>query len=83
MGAPRYRSTLTTRNVAQYYLPMGWTIFAAVDLYIGVILIDLISKSAPPEKLPRLRKARNVTLVLLGISILVLGIQVAREWEWI
>jgi hypothetical protein len=38
---------------------MGWTIFAAVDLYIGVILIDLISKSAPPEKLPRLRKARN------------------------
>jgi len=61
---------------------VGWTIFTAIDLYIGVVLIDLISTTAAPEKLPRLRKARTLTLALLGISIVVLGIQIARRYGW-
>jgi hypothetical protein len=35
---------------------VGWTVFTAIDLYVGVVLIDLISTTAPPEKIPRLRK---------------------------
>ncbi len=47
---------------------MGWTIFTAIDLFIGAFLIDMMSTTVPPEKLPCLRKARNVTLLLFGIS---------------
>ena len=61
---------------------MEWTIFTAVDLYVGLVLIDLISTSAAPEKLSRLRKARTLTLVLLGISIVVLTVQIARRYGW-
>ena len=61
---------------------MGWTIFTAIDLYVGVVLIDLISTTAPPEKILRLRKARKVALVLLGISVVVLAVQIARRYGW-
>ena len=62
---------------------MGWTIFAAIDLYVGVLLIDMMSTTVPPEKLPRLRKARNVILILLGVSVAVLCVQIARRQGWI
>ncbi len=58
---------------------VGWTIFTAIDLYIGVVLIALMSTTAPPDKILRLRKARNITLVLLGISVAVLAFQIARR----
>ena len=61
---------------------MGWTIFTAIDLYVGVVLIDLILTTAPPEKILRLRKARKVALVLLGISVVVLAVQIARRYGW-
>jgi len=61
---------------------VGWTIFTAIDLYVGVVLIDLISTTAPPEKILRLRKARKVALVLLGISVVVLAVQIARRYGW-
>jgi hypothetical protein len=62
---------------------VGWTIFTAIDLFVGAFLIDMMSTTVPPEKLPCLRKARNVTLLLFGISIVVLGIQVAHSRGWI
>lgn len=61
---------------------MGWTIFTAIDLFMGAFLIDLMSTSAPPEKLPRLRAARNVTLALFAISMLVLLVQLAHRHGW-
>ena len=62
---------------------MGWTIFTAIDLFIGAFLIDMMSTTVPPEKLPRLRTARNITLLLFGLSIVVLLLQFARRHGWI
>ena len=62
---------------------MGWTIFTAIDLFVGVFLLDLMSTTVAPEKLPRLRKARNVTLALFGISVIILQVQIARRYGWI
>ena len=62
---------------------MGWTIFTAIDLFVGALLLDLMTTSVPPEKLPRLRNARNVSLVLLGITIIVLLVQIAIRHGWI
>ncbi len=57
--------------------------FIAIDLLVSGMLIDLMSTSVPPEKLPRLRKARNTIWVLLGISVVVLCPQIARKHGWI
>jgi len=62
---------------------MGWTLFTAIDLLVGVILIGLMSTTVPPEKLPRLRKARNLAWMLFGISVVVLCIQYARQRGWL
>jgi hypothetical protein len=62
---------------------VGWTIFTAIDLFIGAFLIDMMSTTVPPEKLPRLRKARNITLILFGISVVVLCAQIASRHGWI
>jgi len=61
---------------------VGWTVFTAIDLFIGAFLIDMMSTTVPPEKLPRLRKARNITLLLFGISLVVLSVQIARRHGW-
>jgi hypothetical protein len=62
---------------------VGWTIFTAIDLFVGAFLIDMMSTTVPPEKLPRLRKARNITLILFGISVVVMCLQLARRHGWI
>jgi hypothetical protein len=62
---------------------VGWTIFTTIDLFVGALLIDMMSTTVPPEKLARLRRARNVMLILFGISVVVLGVQVARKYGWI
>ncbi len=62
---------------------VNWTIFTAIDLFVGAFLLDLMSTTVPPEKLPRLRNARNITLTLFGISMMVLLVQIARRHGWI
>lgn len=62
---------------------MGWTIFTAIDLFVCTFMLDLMLTSVPPEKLPRLRIARNITLGLFGISMVVLLAQIARRHGWI
>ncbi len=62
---------------------MGWTIFTAIDLWMGLFLLDMMSATVPAEKLPRLRRARKVVLVLLAISIVVLLAQIASRYGWI
>lgn len=61
---------------------MGWTIFTAIDLFVGAFLLDLMTTSVPPEKLPRLRTARNITLALFAISLVVLIVQIAIRHGW-
>jgi hypothetical protein len=43
---------------------MWWILFTAIDLYIGLIVIDVMAKSGsiPPEKLPRLQLLKKFVL---------------------
>ena len=62
---------------------MAWTIFTVIDLFVGVLLLDLMTTAVPPEKLGRLRVVRGVTLVLLLMSAIVLAVQIAHRHGWI
>jgi len=42
-----------------------------------------MSTTVPPQKLPRLRRARNVMLILLAFSVVVLAVQIAGKYGWI
>ncbi len=55
---------------------MWWILFAAVDVYIGLVVLDLLARSAPPEKVPRIiaKKIMMATLVVLAIAF------VAKFW---
>ena len=56
---------------------MWWIVFAAVDVYIGLVVLDLLASSAAPKKMPRIRATRKimiVTLVVLGF------VFVAKIW---
>jgi hypothetical protein len=66
-----------------YHPPVTWTIFTAIDLFVGALLLDLMTTSVPPEKLPRLRTARNVSWALLGVTVIVLLVQIAHRHNWI
>ena len=59
---------------------MWWTVFTIVDLYIGVVVLDAMASSLPPEKLARLRRARLVILGLLAASGIVLAAQLAHRY---
>lgn len=59
---------------------MWWTIFTIVDLYIGIVVLDAMASSVPPEKLVRLRRARLVILGLLAASAIVLAVQLMHRY---
>jgi hypothetical protein len=55
---------------------MWWLVFTAVDLYIGLIALDVMvrSGSIPPHKLRGVGIAKKVliaTLVVVGIALIV------------
>jgi hypothetical protein len=60
---------------------MWWTLFTAADLYIGLIVLDAMASSVPPEKLGRLRTARKIVLGLLAASALVFALQLFRRYH--
>ena len=61
---------------------MWWTIFTAADLYIGLIVLDVMAPSIPSEKLGRLRTLRKVVLALLLVSAIVLAVQITHRLGW-
>ena len=62
---------------------MWWTVFTLADLYIGLIAIDAMTPSVPQEKLARLRVVRKIVIALIGVSAIVLAVQIARRNGWI
>ena len=58
----------------EYIGSMWWFVFTAVDLYIGVVALDLLARSGSisPEKLPRLAVARKVTFLSLAVVVVAL-----------
>lgn len=59
---------------------MWWTIFTIVDLYIGIVVLDVMASSVPPEKLVRLRRTRLVILGLIAASAIMLTVQLAHRY---
>ena len=62
---------------------MWWLIFTAIDLYLGVVIIDTLVRgdSVSNEKRNRLVKAKKLTLVLFGLTVLgILWKLVASRW---
>jgi hypothetical protein len=60
---------------------MWWTAFTAVDLYIGLVILDVMASSVPPHKLGRLRATRNVVIGLLAASVVIFAVQVVRRYR--
>ncbi len=66
-----------------YYAAVWWFVFTAIDLYVGVVLLDTLARSdtIPAEKRQRLLRAKQITLALLALTIVGLLLKlVASKW---
>lgn len=63
---------------------MGWLIFTAIDLYLGVVIIDVLarSESVSEEKRRHLSVVKKVTIFLLALTILALLVDFVRS-KWV
>ena len=61
---------------------MWWVLFTAVDLYIGLIAIDVIEKSGsvPTEKVPRLRIAKKITIGAIAVLAVVFLVKLRMRY---
>ena len=57
---------------------MWWILFTAADLYIGIIVLDAMASSIPPEKQRRLALVKKILWV--SIAVLVVAF-VAKLWH--
>jgi hypothetical protein len=60
---------------------MWWIIFTAVDLYIGVIVLDTLIPTLPAEKYHRAKVVRKVVVVLLALSVVSLAVVLVKRWS--
>jgi hypothetical protein len=52
---------------------MFWLIFTAVDIYIGLIVLDQTLPTLPPEKQPRVRLVKKALIgFLIVVTIMIL-----------
>jgi hypothetical protein len=66
---PERTERLTPNEAINYTSRMWWILFTAVDLYIGLIILDVMAKSGsiPPQKLPRLQVAKKITIGAIAV----------------
>jgi len=58
---------------------MKWIAFAALDVYIGLIILEAMIPSLPAEKLSKAKRARVVVLASLGmLAVAFLGLLIKR-----
>jgi hypothetical protein len=60
---------------------MWWIVFAAVDLYIGLIVLDTLIPSLPAEKRRRASCARKVIIGLLVLLAIALAVVLMERWK--
>jgi len=58
-----------------------WIIFTAVDLYIGLIVLDALAPSLHPEKRNRVAVAKKITLGLLALTGIALVVAIWRRYR--
>ena len=56
---------------------MGWIIFTAVDLYVGLIIIKSLEPNLPPAK--QRRAAIAVKIIIVSLALCVIAF-VAKLW---
>ena len=58
---------------------MKWIAFAALDVYIGLMILEALIPSLPAEKLPSAKRARVVILTSLGmLAVAFVGLLIKR-----
>jgi hypothetical protein len=52
---------------------MWWILFAAIDLYIALIILDVMARSGsvPPEKMRRLAIAKKILIAATVVLVLI------------
>jgi hypothetical protein len=59
---------------------MWWIVFTAVDLYIGLVILDILIPSLPAEKRYRANLAKKIVVVLLVLLAIALAAVLIRRW---
>ena len=59
---------------------MKWIAFAALDVYIGLIILEALIPSLPVEKLSSAKRARVVILASLGILAMAFVGLLIKRW---
>ena len=60
---------------------MWWILFTAVDLYIGLVVLDALMPSLSTEKRQRANLVKKVVLVLLVVLAIALAAALIRRWN--
>jgi hypothetical protein len=58
-----------------------WIVFTAADLYIGLIVLETLAPSLPPEKLARLKVAKKVVIGLLVLTAVWFVVALGRRYR--
>jgi hypothetical protein len=59
---------------------MKWIVFAALDVYIGLIILEALIPSLPAEKLPRAKRARKAILASLSVLAIAFVGMLLKRW---
>jgi len=59
---------------------MKWIAFAALDVYIGLIILEALIPSLPAEKLPRAKRARKAILTSLAVLAIACVGMLIKRW---
>ena len=58
---------------------MGWILFTAIDLYIGLIVIKSMEPTLPPAKQRRAAVIVKIILVLLALCVVAFVFKLGRR----
>jgi len=59
---------------------MGWIAFVALDVYIGLIILEALIPSLAAEKLPRAKPARVAIITSLAVLTVVFMGMLVKRW---
>ena len=59
---------------------MGWIAFVALDVYIGLIILEALIPSLAAEKLPRAKRARVSIITSLAVLTVVFMGMLVKRW---
>ena len=59
---------------------MGWIAFTAIDLWIGLIILEAMLPSLPAEKAARIKKVRTGILVSIGVLAVAFVALLVKRW---